>query len=123
MLDGMRISAGRWAELVEAWEASDRTATSFAAEHGVAETSLRWWKTELARRARRQGARRSPGPGRQRPAVALARIVREGEVAPSAPERTPRSVEVVVGGARVVVAAGFDAQLLRDVVRALSERA
>ena len=43
MLDGMRISAGRWAELVEAWEASDRTATSFAAEHGIAETMILWW--------------------------------------------------------------------------------
>ena len=124
MLAAMRISAVRWAELVEAWEGSGRTATSFAVEHGITETTLRWWKTELARRARKQiAATRAPGGGRLVPPVALARIVREGEVTPSTPERIRRSVEVVVGGARVVVGAGFDAQLLRDVIRALSERA
>jgi hypothetical protein len=122
MLGGMRISAGRWAELVEAWEASGRTASSFAADQGIAETSLRWWKTELSRRARRQGARRSPGPGRGTTGVAVARVVREGEAPPAPTERPKGSIELVLDGARVVLAPGFDGQLLREVVRALSER-
>ena len=122
MLGGMRISAGRWAELVEAWAASGRTASSFAAAQGIAEASLRWWKTELSRRARKQGARRSPGPGRTA-RVAVARVVREGEESPSATEPTTGSIELVLDGARVVLAPGFDAQLLREIVRALSERA
>ena len=121
MLGGMRINAARWAELVAGWEASGRTASSFAAEEGIAEASLRWWKTELSRRARKQGARRSPGPGRRTAPVAVARVVREGEAPPTA-ERTPSSIELVLGGTRVVVSPGFDAQLLRDVVRALSAR-
>jgi transposase-like protein len=122
MLGGMRISAGRWAELVEAWGASGRTSSSFAAEHGIAEASLRWWKTELSRRARREGARRSPGPGRGTTRVAVARVVREGEVPPAAAERPKGSIELVLDGARVVLAPGFDARLLREVVRALSAR-
>src|ERR1039458_5220887 len=119
MLGGMRISAGRWAELVEAWEASGRTASSFAVEEGISEASLRWWKTELSRRARKQGARRSPGPGRRTAGVAVARVVREGEAPPVAPARPKGSIELVLDGARVVVAPGFDARLLREVVRAL----
>lgn len=121
MLGGMRISAGRWAELVEAWEASGGTAAAFAAEQGISESSLRWWKTELSRRARKQGARRSPGPGRRRAPVAIARVVREGETPPTATARCEGSIELVLGDTRVVVAPGFDAQLLREVVRALSE--
>jgi hypothetical protein len=108
---------------VEAWEASGLTAASFAAEEGVAESSLRWWKTELVRRARKQGARRSPGPGRGAAGVAVARVVREGEAPPAASGRPKESIELVLEGARVVVAHGFDAQLLREVVRALSARA
>jgi hypothetical protein len=54
--------------------------------------------------------------------VAVARVVREG-AAPAAIERPKGSIELVLDGARVVVAAGFDAQLLRAVVRALSARA
>jgi hypothetical protein len=119
----MRISAGRWAELVEAWEASGRTASVFAAERGITESSLRWWKTELSRRARKQAARRSPGPRRHTSPVALARVVREGETPPPMPERgSGGSIELVVGRARLVIAPGFDARLLRDVVQALSEQ-
>ena len=124
MLGGMRISAGRWGELVAAWEEGGGTASSFAAEQGISEASLRWWKTELSRRARKQGARRSPGPGRRAARVTMARVVREGELPPAAAAPTKGSSELVldVGGARVVVASGFDAQLLREVVRALSAR-
>ena len=115
---GLRISAEDWGELVAAWAKSGRTASSFAADHGIAESSLRWWKTELARRARKEAPRRSPGP-RRMPAVALARVVREGEVVNPPGESAPGAVSVVVGGARVVVEAGFDGKLLREVVEAL----
>jgi hypothetical protein len=116
----MRLSAGKWAELVSAWEASGQTSGEFASTRGIAESSLRWWKTELSRRARKLAARRSPGP-RDRgktAAVALARVVREGESAPT----TASAIELVLDGVRVAVAPGFDAELLREVVRALSVR-
>ena len=117
-----RKSAARWGELVSAWEASGLTADVFAGEHGVAASSLRWWKTELARRARKEPRRRSP----RRPSsltraseVALARVVRSGDV--RAPAGARGGVAVVAGGARIVVEHGFDGRLLRDVVRALEE--
>ena len=116
-----RRSAAQWGELVSAWEASGQTAEAFASEHGVAGSTLRWWKTEVGRRARKQVARRSP----KRPslttasAVALARVVRPGEV--RSPAGGLGSVAVVVGVARIVVEPGFDGRLLREVVRALEE--
>jgi len=114
----MRLSAAKWAELVAAWESSGSSARAFADERGISESSLRWWKTELARRARQEPARRSPGP-RERGArpVALARVVRPGESAPAAPSE----LVVVVGAARIAVQQGFDAAHLRAVVRALRE--
>jgi transposase-like protein len=117
-----RISAAEWAELVATWQASGQAATKFAAEHGIAEASLRWWKTELTRRGRNEPARRSPGPGRlRRSGVKLARVVREGEVEASATtsDEPTRHVSIVIGRARIQVEHGFDGQLLREVVRAL----
>jgi len=116
-----RKSAAQWGELVSAWGASGLAADVFASEHGVAASSLRWWKTELARRARKEPRRRSP----RRPsvttasAVALARIVRPGEGATRAAARG--GVTIVAGGARIVVEHGFDGRLLREIVRALEE--
>lgn len=118
------MSAGRWGELVESWAKSGQSGRAFADEHGVAECSLRWWKAELARRARNEPARRSPGPGRKgRRVVALARVVREGEAPPSPTVDTANaSIVIAVGAARIVVEHDFDAQLLRAVVAALGER-
>jgi hypothetical protein len=116
-----RKSAAEWAELISAWEASGLAASVFASEHGVAEPTLRWWKTELARRARKEPRRHSP----RRPsvtrasAVALARVVRPGGESVSAGARG--GVAVLAGGARIVVEHGFDGRLLREVVRALEE--
>jgi hypothetical protein len=114
----MRLSAGKWAELVSAWEASGQTSRDFASSRGITESSLRWWKTELSRRARKRAGRRSLGP-RDRgetPSVALARVVREGD----APPPSSAAIELMVAGVRIAVAPGFDGELLRQVVRALS---
>jgi hypothetical protein len=116
-----RKSAAQWGELVTAWEASGLAADAFASKHGVAGATLRWWKTELARRARSEPRRRPP----KRPSptgaseIALARVVRPGEA--SAPAGARCGVAVLAGGARIVVERGFDSGLLREVVRALEE--
>jgi hypothetical protein len=115
------MSAGKWSELVSAWEASGQSARSFAERQGVSEASLRWWKGELARRSRREPPRRSPGPGRRRAHVALAKVVREGEEAPSSAAITP-AVVITIGPARILVEHDFDAPLLRAIVRALGEQ-
>jgi hypothetical protein len=113
-----RMSATKWGELVAAWESSGLSAEAFAGEHGVAESTLRWWKTELARRARHEVRRRPPRRQRMATsAVTLARVVRPGER--PAQTRQAGAVAVIVGGARIIVEQGFDGQLLREVVRAL----
>jgi hypothetical protein len=119
----MRMSAGKWAEVVRAWEGSGQSARVFADQHGVSEASLRWWKGELARRNRREPARRSPGPGRNRDGVALAKVIREGEEAPSSTEPVPAPVVIAIGPARILVQQDFDARLLRAIVHALREQA
>jgi hypothetical protein len=117
-----RKSAAEWAELVSAWEASGVSADVFASEHGIAGKTLRWWKSELAKRARDEGRRR---PRRRSPlmaasSVALARVVRSG-AEHSAAIGARGGVAVVVGSARIVVEHGFDGGLLCEVVRALEE--
>ena len=116
-----RRSAAQWGELVSAWEAWGLTADAFASEHGVAGSTLRWWKTEVGRRAPKQAPRRAPKQRSLMTAstVALARVVRAGDV--RAPAGRLGGVAVVVGGARIVVEPGFDGRLLREVVRALEE--
>ena len=116
------MSAGKWSELVSAWEASGQTARSFAEQHGVSEASLRWWKGELARRNRREPSRRSPGPGRNRAHVVLAKVVREGEEVPSSTEPISPPVVIAIGPARILVEHDFDARLLRAIVHALGEQ-
>jgi hypothetical protein len=116
------MSAGKWSELVSAWEASGQSARSFAEQQGVSEGSLRWWKGELARRHRREPARRSPGPGRHRAQIALAKVVREGEEAPSSTEPITGPVIIAIGPARILVEHDFDARLLRAIVLALGEQ-
>jgi hypothetical protein len=122
LLMQMRKSAAQWGELVSAWEASGLAADAFASKHGVAGSTLRWWKTELARRARSELRRRPPrreSPPPPPSGIALARVVRPGEGPKSATARG--GVAVLAGGSRVVVEPGFDSRLLREVVRALEE--
>ena len=115
-----RKSAAQWGELVSAWEASGLTAEAFASERGVAEATLRWWKTELARRARNEPRRRPPSSARQEVSgIALARVVRPGEEAARA--RLSGGVCVRAGGAPNVVDQGIHGGLLPEVDRALQE--
>lgn len=118
-----RMSAAKWGELVAAWETSGVSSEAFASERGVVESTLRWWKAELAKRGRNEGRQRPPrGPRRTRAragSVPFARVVSPGE--PAAPTGRVAGVAVLVGRARVVVERGFDRDLLREVVRALEE--
>jgi transposase-like protein len=113
-----RLSAAEWAELVAAWEKSGEAAKAFAAEHGVAESNLRWWKTEFARRSRKAPPLPPKRPRRPRP-VPMARVVRDGEPLADEERRETAAIAIVVGDARIVVEAGFDATLLRAVIHAL----
>jgi hypothetical protein len=114
------MSARKWAEVIREWDSSGLSGGAFASERGIAEKTLRWWKSELARRARNESRRRPPR-GEPLPAgaagtasVPFAKVIRVGG------ERSSSGrVTIVVGRARIDVEQGFDRQLLCDVVRAL----
>ena len=112
----------KWAERVREWRDSGKGAEEFAAGQPYKASTLRWWGTEVRRRAEARTGRRE-GRGRKRTeSIAMARVVRR---------RThPRTsgvdlmggggVVVEVSGARVTVARGFDAEVLSAVVRILA---
>ena len=94
-------SSETWAKRVAAWRASGRTADTFAAGHGFAGSTLRWWASRLGQR----------GP-------ALVRVV--PVTSPAVGEAV---VELGVGGVRVFVRTGFDRALLVEVLDVLREKA
>jgi lambda repressor-like predicted transcriptional regulator len=95
-----------WRARVRAWEASGLSTAQFARRHGFSASTLRNWASR-----------------RKRPAAPqFLRLVPKAPTVPPAPATT-RPVVIEVGTARVLVTSGFDAALLRDVVRALGEGA
>jgi hypothetical protein len=95
----------KWRTRVAEWRESGMTAEEFASGRGFEASTLRFWSSRLRHVEETSSA--------SEPTVAMARVVRASPVARDA------GIEVVVGGARVVLTAGFDAELLREVVAAL----
>ena len=107
-------TAAKWAERVRVWRASGASAATFAAGQGFAASTLRWWDSKLTQAAK--------------PRVAMARVVRRAagrpeaaDVAATSSGATPSAsaLTLEVDGARIVVRRGFDAELLRQLVRAI----
>lgn len=92
---GRQRSAGEWRGEVEAWRASGASAGAFAKVRGYSASSLIRW-------------------GERTPTQSFLRL----EVVPAA--KGPSGFVVAVGRAEVRVERGFDAELLRSVVEALS---
>jgi hypothetical protein len=91
-----------WAERVEEFHRSGRSAPVFANGRGYTASALKYWEKKLKARPQRS--------------LALARVVRAGTIAESNTEGT---VELLVGSARIVVRRGFDPVLVRELVDAL----
>ena len=96
----------KWRTRVAEWRASGMTAEAFASGRGFEGSTLRFWASRL-RHVVDAGSSAPPA------AVAMARVVRTAAPRPDA------GVAVVVGHARVLLSAGFDAEVLREVVAAL----
>jgi transposase-like protein len=108
-----------WADVVEAWRASGKTALTYATELGVSESTLRWWARQLAKPKGERAPGRPPTKEKPPSAVRLARVVREGEARPV----EDASVTLTMGDVRVVVRPGVDEELLGRVLRALGRGA
>ena len=107
----MTATEAKWSERVREWRASGKTAEEFASGFEFEASTLRYWASRL--KAQVPTSESPPAIVRvRRTPRRAASVVGEGDTADS-------SVEVVIGGARVVVRRGFDAELLREVVAAL----
>jgi hypothetical protein len=104
-----------WAERVEEWRKSGKSAPEFAADKPYAGSTLQWAASRL-----KQGPARAsrPGKGRRAPTgeIRMARVVRRVSQAAVVAEMV-----IEVAGTRIGVRRGFDRALLREVVSALSE--
>ena len=105
----MTETEAKWAERVREWKASGQTAKEFAASREFKPSTLVYWASCL----RTGGGQHEK---REKRGVRIARVVRV-----AAP--TDGAIIVAVGAARVSVRAGFDPEVLRQVVLALGERA
>jgi transposase-like protein len=107
----------KWRGRAEAWRESGKSAEDFSAGKGFEASTLRYWASRL------QIGAKAAAPASAPSRVPMARVIRRtrGRAADSPAAETTLSGElaVVVGGARIAVVRGFDAELLREVVLAL----
>lgn len=110
-----------WRKRIRQQERSGLTVKAFCDQEGLAAHQLTWWRSELKRRDGKsksagQGPRRAKTNSKQAEAAA-------GFVPVRIEPQAPSSVEIVLDQPpRIRVSCGFDADLLREVVRVLESR-
>lgn len=102
----MRHTKSAWRRLVASWRASGQTAEEFAAAHGVAAATLRWWTSRLKRE--------EPPPAA--PLVRMAQVIRSPAPAVG---RGAVIVDVLEVRARVTIEAGVERETVDIVFGAL----
>jgi transposase-like protein len=112
-----------WRRLLRLWQRSGQTGRDFCATHGLSQPSFYAWRREIARRDQEQTAPTKPTPRSVAPhpsaGTPLPTFV---EVTVDAGASAPAPLEVVLAhGRRVCVPPGFDAELLRQLLRVLEE--
>jgi hypothetical protein len=106
-----------WGKRVSDWRASDLTAAEFCTERGLSVSALRNWAYRL--RAAEKAAQAAPVQ------VVPVTVRPDGDgvaTGPSGIEEPKPALTLELGGARIVVPAGFDRATLRAVLDVLGER-
>lgn len=115
-----RESRETWSKRVERWKDSGLTAKEFAAEVGIKQHSLTWWRWRLASSAE-SSPKSTRKPGRpRRSSLATTAPVTFVEL-PATGAAEPLEV-VLPSSLRIRVPAGFDAATLRRLLEALDAR-
>jgi hypothetical protein len=112
-----------WRRMLLQWQRSGQTGRDFCAAHGLREPSFYAWRREIARRdqegtapTKRPTRSVVPNPSVHAPLPTFVKLtVDAGAVAP------PTLEVVVAHGRRVRIAPGFDAEVLRQLLRVLEE--
>lgn len=130
----MKATEEIWLNRIREWKASGLTAKQFAEGKPYRASSLTWRQWQLQRsdrgatgerqstpkKSRRRGPSSQGAPRPAAPVVPMAEVIRRRPLGkPTVGMSRAAAVVVEVGQARIEVGAGFDAPLLRDVVRAL----
>ncbi len=98
----------KWSERVRDWRSSGKTAEQFAEGRGFEPTTLRYWASRLGR------SKAASAESHVTRRVRMVRVERAGREASTAP-----AIVIAIGAARIEVQAGFDRELLGEVVAAL----
>ena len=118
-----------WQKRMGEYEQSGLTAREFCKREGLVLHQFSWWRSELKRRALKSSQTKKPR--RQRKASRKKSVRRrKADAGPSfvpvtiqSASPSGASVEIVLDQPpRIRVSAGFDAELLREVVRVLEQR-
>lgn len=99
-----RAAWEKWRRIIEAQEASGKTAAAYCREHQIGAASFYAWKRRLGRR------------GKRLPAMGFVELTTRTD---SADTQRTGEIEVVVGRRRVLVRRGFERELLAEVVGVL----
>jgi hypothetical protein len=123
-----------WRRLLRQWRHSALSGRDFCAEHGVSQPSFYAWRREIARRdqQRRAATQQHAGPVAQAASTTASSLAPQPfssaatptfvKLAVAANAPTSSAIEVVVAERRLLrVRPGFDADLLRQLVRLLEE--
>jgi hypothetical protein len=107
----MRETESKWVERLREWQDSGKRAEEFAAGKPYKASTLKWWRTQLRRRAEAAGQTRE----RSKP-IPMAQVVRR---VPASDAAVGGGMIVEISGARINIARGTDLELFAEVVRAL----
>ena len=110
-----------WRRMLRRWRRSGLTPRAFCADQRISESSFYGWRREIVRRDAERGTMpKQVADGQQCSGAAAPAFVKLAIDANST--LLPAAIEVVVAERRVLrVRPGFDAELLRQLVRLLEE--
>ena len=110
-----------WRRLVRQWRRSGLTPRAFCVDRRISESSFYGWRREIVRRDAERGTTPKQVAGGQQSSGAAAPAFVELAIGANS-ALLPAAIEVVVAERRVLrVRPGFDADLLRQLVRLLEE--
>ena len=115
-----------WRKRMRQYEKSGATIREFCEQEGLVEHQFCWWRAELKRRATAAMPSNPPAKPKQSGAKKNGKATASGQFVPvrlEPPASATSGVEIVLDQPpRIQVTAGFDAGVLREVVRALETR-
>jgi hypothetical protein len=106
-----------WRRLLRLWKRSGQTGRDFCASHGLSEPSFYSWRREIARRDQEMRTATPPvtRPAARGPLPAFVQVTVDAQAVPATLE------VMLVHGRRVRIPPGFDADVLRQLLRVLEE--